>query len=97
MSAIFTSFSHIHHGANAINLGLVKHSKMEQCLGGGLLSLSLSLVSLLFAIYFFNFLNLFARLVILSVAKNPHKLKENLPFVDTSLTLIPSEAKYPQI
>ena len=60
------------------------------------LSLSLSLVSFLFAICFFNFLNLFARLVILSVAtqrvarrkpqqKNPHKLKENLPFLDTSL------------
>ena len=71
-------------------------------MGGGLLSLSLSLslslVSFLFAIYFFNFLNLFARFIILSVAtqrvarrkpqqKNPHKLKENLPFLDTSLTL----------
>ena len=67
-------------------------------MGGGLLSLSLSLVSFLFAICFFNFLNLFARLVILSVAtqrvarrkpqqKNPHKLKENLPFMDTSLSL----------
>ena len=57
--------------------------------GGGLLSLSLSLslVSFLFAIYFFNFLNLFARLVILSVAKNPQRLKENLPFLDTSLSL----------
>ena len=33
--------------------------KWEQCLGGGLLSLSLSLVSFLFAIYFVNFLNLF--------------------------------------
>ena len=54
---------------------------------GTSLSLSLSLVSFLFAICFFNFLNLFARLVILSVAKNPHKLKENLPFLDTSLAL----------
>ena len=73
-------------------------AKMGLCLGGGHLSLSLSLVSFLFAIYFFNFLNLFARLVILSVAtqrvarrkpqqKNPHKSKENLPFLDTSLTL----------
>ena len=26
MSAIFTSFSHTHHGTNALNLGLVKHS-----------------------------------------------------------------------
>lgn len=26
LSAIFTSFSHTHHGANALNLGLVKHS-----------------------------------------------------------------------
>ena len=51
------------------------------------LSLSLSLVSFLFAIYFVNFLNLFARLVILSLAKNPHKSKENLPFLDTSLSL----------
>lgn len=25
MSAIFTSFSHTHHGENALNLGLVKH------------------------------------------------------------------------
>ena len=25
LSAIFTSFSHTHHGTNAINLGLVKH------------------------------------------------------------------------
>ena len=64
---------------------------MEQCLGVGLLSLSLSLslslASFLFEIYFFNFLNLFARLVILSLAKNPHKSKENLPFLDTSLSL----------
>ena len=51
------------------------------------LSLSLSLASFLFAIYFFNFLNLFVRLVILSVAKNPQRLKENLPFLDTSLAL----------
>ena len=62
------------------------------------LSLSLSLVSFLFAIYFVNFLKLFVRLVSLSVAtqrvarrkpqqKNPHKLKENLPFLDTSLSL----------
>ena len=64
-------------------------------------SLSLSLVSFLFAIYFVNFLNLFARFVILSLCKkatqrvarrkpqqkNPHKLKENLPFLDTSLAL----------
>ena len=57
---------------------------MEQCLGGGLLSLSL--VSFLFAIYFFNFLNLFARLVILSVAKNPKNLRYAL-FMDTSLAL----------
>ena len=62
---------------------------------------SLSLVSFLFAIYFVNFLNLFARFVILSLCKkatqrvvrrkpqqkNPHKLKENLPFLDTSLML----------
>ena len=26
LSAIFTSFSHTHHGANTLNLGLVKHS-----------------------------------------------------------------------
>ena len=26
LSAIFTSFSHTHHGTNALNLGLVKHS-----------------------------------------------------------------------
>ncbi len=62
------------------------------------LSLSLSLVSFLFAIYFVNFLKLFVRLVSLSVAtqrvarrkpqqKNPQRLKENLPFLDTSLTL----------
>ena len=56
-------------------------------MGVGLLSLSLSLASFLFEIYFFNFLNLFARLVILSLAKNPHKSKENLPFLDTSLSL----------
>ena len=55
-------------------------------MGGGLLSLSLSLVSFLFAIYFFNFLNLFARLVILSVAKNPKNLRYAL-FMDTSLAL----------
>ena len=84
----------------AVLAGKTNKAKVEQCLGGGLLSLSLSLslVSFLFAIYFFNFLNLFARLVILSVAtqrvarrkpqqKNPHKSKENLPFLDTSLTL----------
>ena len=57
-------------------------------MGGGRLSLSLSLslVSFLFAIYFFNFLNLFARLVILSVAKNPKNLRYAL-FMDTSLAL----------
>ena len=68
---------------------------------GTSLSLSLSLVSFLFAVYFFNFLNLFARFVILSLCKkatqrvarrkpqqkNPQRLKENLPFLDTSLTL----------
>ena len=32
-------------------------------------------------------LAMMAHFVILSVAKNPHKLKENLPFMDTSLTL----------
>ena len=54
------------------------------------LSLSLSLASFLFEIYFFNPLNPFARFVILSLCKkvkNPQRLKENLPFLDTSLTL----------
>ena len=66
-----------------LNATLLNKAKIVRCLGGT----SLSLVSLLFAIYFFNFLNLFARFVILSVAKNPQRLKENLPFLDTSLSL----------
>ena len=77
---------------------LIKRKWSSVWAGDFSLSLSLSLVSFLFAIYFFNFLNLFARFIILSVAtqrvarrkpqqKNPHKLKENLPFLDTSLTL----------
>ena len=51
-------------------------------------SLSLSLASFLFAVYFFNFLKFFARLVILSVAKNPHSIFSipfSVFFVDTSL------------
>ncbi len=64
------------------------------------LSLSLSLLALFSTLKFLNALFLdflrsslravfakMAHFVILSVAKNPHKLKENLPFLDTSLTL----------
>ena len=40
------------------------------------LSLSLSLASFLFTIYFFNFLNLFARFVILNLLKKSEKSKE---------------------
>ena len=81
--------------------------KMEQCLGGGLLSLSLSLSLSLLALFgtlkFLNalFLGFGALFVILSLCKkatqrvarrkpqqkNPHKLKENLLFLDTSLAL----------
>ncbi len=64
------------------------------------LSLSLSLLALFSTLKFLNALFLdflrsslrvvfakMAHFVILSVAKNPHKLKENLPFLDTSLAL----------
>ena len=64
------------------------------------LSLSLSLLALFGTLKFLNTLFLdflrsslravfakMAHFVILSVAKNPHKLKENLPFLDTSLPL----------
>ena len=79
---------------------------MGQCLGGGLLSLSLSLslVARTFGTLKFSnalFLGFCALFVILSLCKkatqrvarrkpqqkNPHKLKENLPFLDTSLAL----------
>ena len=52
------------------------------------LSLSLSLASFLFVIYFFNPLNPFARFVILGLLQKSEKstkIKENLPFLDTSL------------
>ena len=76
--------------------------KWEKCLGGGLLSLSLSLslLALFSTLKFLNtlFLGFCALFVILSVAtqrvagrkpqqKNPQRLKENLPFLDTSLAL----------
>ena len=71
-------------------------------MGGGLLSLSLSLslLALFGTLKFLNtlFLGFCALFVILSVAtqrvarrkpqqKNPQRLKENLPFLDTSLSL----------
>ena len=57
--------------------GRSKHSKNGAVFGRRTslsLSLSLSLVSFLFAVYFFNFLNLFTRLVILSGVRK-HKAK----------------------
>ena len=119
MSAIFTSFSHTHHGVNTINLGFVKHgyiansawqafvgkAKMEQCLGGGLLSLSLSLSLLalfstlkFFKRFIFGLLRPFCHFEPLqkgdptgckaqAAAKKSTKIKENLPFLDTSLAL----------
>ena len=81
----------------ALLAGEVGKAKMEQCLGGGLLSLSLSLLTLfstlnLLNTLFLDFLHLssravfvkMARLVILSLckkAKNPYKLKEKLPIL----------------
>ena len=72
-------------------------------MGGGLLSLSLSLLALFGILTFLNtlFLGFCALFVVLSLCKkatqrvarrkpqqkNPHKLKENLPFLDTSLAL----------
>ena len=71
-----------------IQLG--KYVKMGQCLGGGLLSLSLSLslLALFGTLKFLNalFLGFCALFVILSVAKNPKNLRYAL-FMDTSLTL----------
>ena len=63
---------------------------MEQCLGGGLLSLSL--LALFSTLKFLNslflgFCTLFVILSLCKKAKNPQRLKENLPLLDTSLTL----------
>ena len=74
-----------------------------KCLGGELLSLSLSLLALFGTLKFLNalFLGFCALFVILSLCKkatqrvarrkpqqkNPQRLKENLPFLDTSLAL----------
>ena len=65
-------------------------AKMGQCLGGGLLSLSLSLslLALFGTLKILNalFMRFCALFVILSVAKNPKNLRYAL-FLDTSLTL----------
>ena len=85
--------------AKQIRLG--KHGENGAVFGRGTsLSLSLSLLALFSTLKFLNalFVRFCALFVILSAAtqrvarrkpqqKNPHKLKENLPFLDTSLAL----------